>query len=265
MDKDIVKANALIDACYKPASVWQMRLLLAAMLDIKAGEKIDHQRDFVVTAGSLADLTGNGLRGNYRHLARAADELLNMSITVKSRPNGDSRRVVKRVINVVSQCEYMEREGYVVLNFTHHILPYISKLSSHFTKYKAQHVMHMRSGYSVRLYELCLQWMHFGAEREIQVDEFKQLLGLGKKYPKVSMLKARVIKPALADINKHSNLHVDFGQVKAGRWVTHFQFVINKKAKQTATPKKKLTKKYIEQNARPGESWENVKDRLQRG
>ena len=229
MQTDIVKANALIEASYKPASLYQMRLLLAALCQVKAGEKLTYKQEFTVTAGGLAELTGNTLRTNYRKLARAADELMEMIVTVPYRPNGDDRKLIKRKINVVSHCDYVEGEGCIKLEFTHSIIPYISALSSHFTQYKAKYVMPMRSSYGIRLYELCLQWIGFGNEREFEVDEFKELLGLGDKYPRVAILKDRVIKPALADINKFSDLNVTFGQKKAGRRVTHFQFSITKK------------------------------------
>ena len=67
-------------------------------------------------------------------------------------------------------------------------------------------------------------------------------LKLGKAYERIGNIKDKVIKPALADINKHSNLNVAFGQRKAGRRVTHFQFVITQKPGMQETPKKKVKK-----------------------
>ena len=216
MGKDIVKSNALIEASYKPASLTQMRLLLAALMQIKATDKLSYKTEFVVTAGGLADLTGNAMKQNYRLLERAAKELMEMIITVPYRPNGDERQPVKRMINVVDCCDYYEGKGCVQLQFTRSIMPYISELSSHFTRYKARYVMPMRSSYGIRLYELCLQWISFGSEREFTITEFKKLLGLeGKKaYFRLDVLKRKVIKPALADINKHTDLQITFGNAK---------------------------------------------------
>ena len=67
------------------------------------------------------------------------------------------------------------------------------------------------------------------------------------KYQRLEVLKRRVIQPALDDINTHSDIHVDFGQRKSGRTVTHFQFRITKKVKKPP----KLTKEYIEKNISP--------------
>ena len=167
-----------------------------------------------------------------------------MIITVPYRPNGDERQPVKRMINVVDCCDYYEGKGCVQLQFTRSIMPYISELSSHFTRYKARYVMPMRSSYGIRLYELCLQWISFGSEREFTITEFKKLLGLeGKKaYARLDVLKRKVIKPAQADINKHTDLQITFGQRKAGRRVTHFQFAITRKPGMQEKPKKKVKK-----------------------
>ncbi len=226
--QDVVKSNALIQASYKPTSIWQMRLLFATMMQIKAGDSmITEKQDFVVSVGRLNDLLGYSSGSSYRHLARAADELLDMIITVDVRPNGDKRKPYKRKINVVSACNYIEEEGSVVLNFTNHIAPYISQLSSHFTKLKAKYILAMRSSYGVRLYEYMLQWIEFSKEREFEVDEFKEMFGLTDKYPRVAILQDKVIRPALIDINKHTNITASFGTRKRGRVITHIQFFFN--------------------------------------
>ena len=70
-----------------------------------------------------------------------------------------------------------------------------------------------------------------------------------------------VIEPALQDINKTSDMWVRYTQRKTGRRVTHLTFEFGLKSTPKTKPKR-LTKKYIEQNSFPGESWENAKKRL---
>ena len=253
---DIVKSNALIEAVYNPGSVYQMRLLMAALMQVKAKEITDPDIVYTVTANTLADITGTSARGNYQELKNAADDLLNTVVTIEDNPNGQRGRPSRTKINLVGACEYFDGEGKVELVFTKQILPYVSNLRKRFTQYQAKYVMPMRSSYGIRLYELCLQWL--GDEREFEVQEFRRMFGLENKYKKLAEIKRRVIQPALDDINKHSDIRVDFGQRKSGRKVTHFQFMITRKAKT-----KKLTfNQFIEQHARPGESWEAAKNRL---
>lgn len=255
---DIVKSNALIEAVYNPGSVYQMRLLMAALMQIKAGAPIDYKKRYYVTANALADMTGSKAMNNYQELKKAADELMNTTVTVDSTPQGrpfKNGKIVK--INLVSSCEYLDGEGRVGMRFTDEITPYISDLKKRFTQYQAKYVMPMRSSYGIRLYELCLQWL--GDEREFEVEEFKRLFGIEKLYNRIDHLKDRVIKPALRDINTHSDIRVHFGQRKAGRKVTHFQFMITKKAKQS----KLSFDSFVKEHARPGEDWESAKKRLQ--
>lgn len=227
--KIIVKANALVQASYKHTSLSQMRLLMAAILQVKSKDQLSSDDEFTVTAGALADLTGTKLDANYKALARAADDLMNMYITIRGGANGKQKGKVLEKINVVSRCKYNEGEGTVSINFTPHILPYISSLTAQFTEIEARYVMPMRSAYGVRLYELCLQWIGFGDEREFEVEEFKRMLGLQDKYEKIYKLKDKVIFPALRDIDKYTDLTVKLGQRKRGRNVTHLQFKISKK------------------------------------
>ena len=52
-----------------------------------------------------------------------------------------------------------------------------------------------------------------------------------EKYSRLGDLKKRVIEPAVAEINEHSNFWVTYGQRKVGRIVTHFQFQFGLKGK----------------------------------
>lgn len=292
-NRDVVKSNALVEASYHPASLYQMRLLLAALAQIKAMGKIDHEKDFEVTAGGMADLIGAiGSAGSYyKQLKRAADELMEMIITVDKNPDGSSRKRGYRRINVVSHCDYIEGEAKIVLRFTPSIIPYISDLHELFTRYKLKYVMSMRSAYGIRLYELCLQWADFRSEVEFEVDEFRHVMGLDGKYERMDHLKTKVIKPALRDVNAHTDLAVTYGERRRGRAITHFQFKYQKKQTVAAMPDRsgqkgrktagtralevpgaalpylegpdwQARRSYIEENARAGEDWTQAKERL---
>ena len=241
LDHNIVKSNALIEAAYQPGSLNKMRLLLAAISQIRSTKPLDHRQEFTITAGALSELIGTTKSVNYKMLKRAADELMEMIVSVEFYPNGYPGRRIQRKMNVVDACNYIKDEGCVKLTFTPSITPYISALTSHFTRYKARYALRMRSSYGIRLYELCMQWVPFGNEREFSVDEIRDLFALGDKYPTMRSLKARVINPAIRDVNTHTDLHITFGQRKAGRRITHFQFIITRQTpqwEQASTQKK---------------------------
>ena len=256
LKKDIVKSNALIEAAYHPGNIYQMRLLLACLMQVKSTDELSHTKNFIVTANALSDLTGDKAMNNYRELEKASKAVRAMYVSVKEKPNSEIGTPDITEINVTSSCRYYKKEGKVSLRFNAEIIPYISSLKKRFTQYQAKYVMPMRSGYGIRLYELCLQWL--GDEREFSVEDFKKLFGLENKYKSIKDLKVRVINPALNDINTHSDIRVIFGQRKAGRRVSHFQFMIVRKQKK----KEKLLshKDWISANnkANVGEDWDSA-------
>jgi plasmid replication initiation protein len=244
-----------------------MRLLMAALMQVKSKDEIDFRTRYYVSANALSELTGAKANHNYKELKRAADHLMASTLTVKSSPEGEPLKKYRK-INLVSSCEYEDGTGTVGLRFTEEVTPYISSLKSRFTQYQARYVMPMRSGYGIRLYELCLQWM--GDEREFSVEDFRATFELEKKYSAIAELKRNVIEPALKDINEFSDIVVTFGQRKRGRKITHFQFKIAKKRGkevQEQLPikgkaKPKIDNAYIEKHAQPGESYEQAAKRL---
>ena len=87
-------SNALIDACYRPESLYQMRLLLTAIAQIKPDQRITHNTEFRITAQGIADLIGMTEMGGsyYNQLARAARDLRGMYITIYEHHDGRKRR-----------------------------------------------------------------------------------------------------------------------------------------------------------------------------
>ncbi|VVP44413.1 hypothetical protein PS880_05018 [Pseudomonas fluorescens] len=75
-------------------------------------------------------------------------------------------------------------------------------------------------------------------------------------------LKRRVLEPALAQINEHSDIRVTYTQRKTGRTVTHLIFAIKPEPMQVKSKGGKHSDADIEKRARPGESWEAARARL---
>lgn len=227
----VLLSNELIDASYSPHSLWQMRLMLAAISQVPKGGKISHTADLEVRARDMADLAGISARSKslYGHLKRAADELMAMTITVRKHPDGRTKGKRHWRINVVSQCGYDERKGAVSFQFTHSIIPYVSQLRDRYKTYMLATALKMRTGHGIRLYEWCLRWQ-FRDVVETTPDAFREWMGLSGRYPAIKDLRRRVLDPAIEDVNEHTDLRISYVQRKRGRRITHFQFTISSDA-----------------------------------
>lgn len=246
----VVKSNKVIEASYM-LSLSEQRVLLACIAQIDSRSELTENYRFEITASGMADLAGlDSLSNAYRDLKKAAEKLYERSVIIDD-PDPANPQIAQRKTRWISSIDYVPGEGKLVLSFSFGIIPYLSQLSREFTQYKLKHVAKFESVYSIRLYELLVQWSSAG-EREIEVEWLKNQFQVDDKYSRLTDLKKRVIEPAVAEINEHSNFWVSYGQRKLGRTVTHFQFKFGLKNQPKEV--KHITEEEIKQKARPGET-----------
>jgi plasmid replication initiation protein len=251
--KTVVKRNDLITASFRLTLVEQ-RILLASISQIDSRQTLSSEDSFSVTAGEILDLLSldSSKRSVWRDLKTGTERLFERYIVFRE---GEYRHGKCRW---VSRVEYIENEGRVEIQFASDVLKYLSELKREFTQYKIEYVSQFRSSYSIRVYELLVQWLSEG-EREIRVADLREILLLEERYPKASELKRNVLDPACRDINAFSNLEVTYGQRKHGRTIVAFLFKFKLK-KQTQKQKRTISKnknaEFDGSDARPGETWD---------
>lgn len=264
----VCKSNALVEAAYR-LSVQEQRILLACISQVRRDEVVTDEVLYSVTAADLAQLSGTVIEGAYSELKAAALRLKRREVRLTEEPNGKGRKPKVMITGWVQTIFYIEGEGRVELRFTKDMLPYLTELTRQFTKYALADVAKMDSAHAIRLYELLMQWGNTG-QRVIAVDDLRHWLQLEERYPLMADLRRWVIAPAVVQINEHSPLNVTWEARKTGRKITHLAFTFTqkkpaKKAPRGATAKHKggkLTEAEMQALARPGETWEQLRARL---
>ena len=84
------------------------------------------------------------------------------------------------------------------------------------------------SGHALALYENCYRFVRTGSTGWWSLDLFRRLLGLDGSayYETYKHLNAKVIKPAVAEVNKNSNIIIAPETRKTGRTITGIRFRI---------------------------------------
>jgi plasmid replication initiation protein len=246
----VTKDNKLTQDASYDLSISEQRVILLciAKLDSRAG--IPDKDGFKITVDDFSKELGIDNKAVYRDLKAAAIKLYNRSIRIGDAVTGSNARWIYKE-------EHDERKGEITLYFTPEIMPYLTELKGKFTSYKLKDVANFESSYSFRFYELLASWKG-KEELTVEVSWIRKSLNLGVKYPQTGDLKRYVVLPAVADINKFSNLNVELGQVKKGREIN--KFIFKYAPKKTEPPK--ITKAYVEKHARPGESYQQATERL---
>jgi plasmid replication initiation protein len=217
LDNVVTKSNSLIRAAYK-LSLQEQRLILAGIskLDSRKSHLTprNNQTKVRITALEFAETFGIDKRKAYEELREATNELFERKIT-----EIDGKRTSKA--RWVSKVQYHDGEGWAEFTFAEDVMPYITLLREKFTSYKLRQVASLRSVYSVRIFELLVQFTHTGILR-IGIDDLIRQLYL--PYTRYVDIVRRVIQPAVDELRVKSNLDIEWQPIKDGRAVKTIEF-----------------------------------------
>ncbi|SHK62853.1 replication initiation protein [Tepidibacter formicigenes] len=120
------------------------------------------------------------------------------------------------------------KNGILKIRFDEDLKPYLLGLKELFTKYKLENILHMKSKYSIQLYEL-LKSHEYKKEICVSIEELRDFFNLEGKYKRYNDFKKRTILKAQEDINGKTDITFDFKEIKKGRAVKEIKFIIKSK------------------------------------
>ena len=226
----VVKDNALINASYNLDLVEQRLILLAIVEARESGKGINANDPLTVHAESYINQFGVHRNTAYQALKDACNDLFARQFSyqkINERGNIENYRS-----RWVSEIGYVDNEAVVKLIFAPAIVPLITRLEEHFTKYELQQVSNLSSAYAVRLYELLIAWRSTGSTPIIELSDFRQRIGvLDTEYKRMERFKTSVLELAIKQINEHTDICVKYEQHKRGRSISGFSFNFKQKKK----------------------------------
>lgn len=222
----VVKSNELITASYA-MTVNEQRLLLACISQIDSRSAIEGEGVFRLTVEQARDLfyTKSDQRHAYRDLRDATERLFERKVKIDL---GGNRELLTRFVQSVI---FDPDQGCADIRFAKEIIPYLSQLESNFTRYRLSNVVQLTSSHAVRIYELIVSWATQGQfYKEMLIDDFRELLGLGEKYKQNGELRRFVTDKAIEQINANTDFELDIAFKKSKRTFKWIQLRFNQKA-----------------------------------
>lgn len=220
-DMEVWQSNRLVEAA-QTLTLAEKRLVIAAAALHDPRKPLPPKGTVTLHVDDFRDVFGLDHHGAYEALRDAAARLYNRSIRRIYNSNG---KPVEEHVRWVWMARYAKGQGTVTLGFSPAVAPYLTMLHTEFTRYKLKQIGSIGSFYGLRLYELCAQFRKAG-ERTISLVRLRDMFDLGDKYQSIRDLRRRVLDPAIAEINKHTDLCVVVTPARKGRKVVGFHFDI---------------------------------------
>ncbi|ETP69102.1 replication initiation protein (plasmid) [Planococcus glaciei] len=215
----VAQGNDLIEARHtNPLSVREQKIVLTMVSMIQPTD--EDFKDYRISIKEFSEMLGLEGSAKYTELKEITKDLMSKSIEI---PRADGGWLFA---NWVSSAEYQKGEGIIALSFSPKLKPYLLQLKNAFTSYRLSNILSLKSSYSIRLYELMKKWQHLGSWT-CSIENFKEKVGVeSEKYPRYANLKARVLNPAIEEVNEKTDLFISIKEIKKGRSVEKIEFII---------------------------------------
>ena len=244
----VAQGNDLIEARHtNPLSVREQKIVLTMVSMIQPTD--EDFKDYRISIKEFSEMLGLEGSAKYTELKEITKDLMSKSIEI---PRADGGWLFA---NWVSSAEYQKGEGIIALSFSPKLKPYLLQLKNAFTSYRLSNILSLKSSYSIRLYELMKKWQHLGSWT-CSIENFKEKVGVeSEKYPRYANLKARVLNPAIEEVNEKTDLFISIKEIKKGRSVEKIEFIIRH------TPEKEIQVPPLEKDPAPAKEF-NVTNEL---
>lgn len=225
MDKEFLvkKSNYFIMNSSYDLSVEEQKIILTLASMVKVEDEEFKRYKFNIA--EFMNLIGVKNKQKYTQIPRITKQLMKKVFEIEER---DMLIQIAWLSSVV----YKKGHGYVELEFSPRLKPYMLELNSKFTQYKLGNILMMKSKYSSRIYEF-LKCNEFKKQKmvEFSLDELRQLLKAENTYLLYADFKRYVLNAAQKEINALTDISVEFKEIKKGRKVDKIKFYISKNKK----------------------------------
>lgn len=232
-DLEVVKKNTL-NECMHNLTLVEMRLMQLAIVDFRNKVEFDSNAVVEIHASVYAETFNVSRQTAHEAILEAEKTLFQRQFTFI---NDEGRTVKSRWI---AHVEYADNS--IKLGLSLPIIDAVSRIDGKetpFTKYHIEQTHALNSRYSLRLYELVVQYLKIGKTPIFELKKFRFQLGLlPNEYDRMNNFKKKVLDLAVNEINEKTNIDISYEQKKQGKVIVGFIFTVNEKRKEKdVTPK----------------------------
>lgn len=227
-----VKSNTLIQDTRYDLPLLEYKVLTRILQKIKPDMKTLEPITFDIREFCMLCGIDPNSGANYENIRKAVLNLKGRSVWIPKldddmQPVLDKKGIpIEETFSWVSKAEMLRGEGKIVVHLDTALEKHLYNLSTLYTKLAGITVYPLTSKYSARLYELLRSYSNMGRVYFSFEDLQEKTTN---RYPNWGPYHQKVIKPAVEEINKMSELKIRYEVRKSGRRVEGLLFYITQK------------------------------------
>lgn len=224
-DNKMVVSNTFIKASHpEHMGLSAMKLLRLTIMQVKMNDSEFFDVEYRLQ--DLAPLFRTKPQNLYRDVVVASKKMMQSVLTVANHKG----KVIK-IYTIFRKWEYFENTGTIRVRLNDDVAPLFLQLRKNFTRVPIAAVLSMRSKYGIRLFEAIHEKMlsiypYAGNAVEVSftLDEIRRITNTEgqKTYDRISNVKDKILKPAIADIEGYNEWKILTTDIKRGRQITGF-------------------------------------------
>lgn len=229
-DNVFVQSNEFIQAKYKDnMSFWEL-VIFGKMCTMIDPNDTDF-KDYKIYIKDLIDFTGVVKGGVvYQYVLEASERLKQREINVTIRNDENKEEILDTYLVVgrkVPKHKEEDENMYIKLTFHPDLRPFLLQLKRDFTKFDIRSYKFLHTSTSIRLYHILKQY--YGRNKlhpKIELQELKDMLGVGDKYNPYNNFKQRVLDEAQRRLAENTDIRFTYDETKERKKVVGLVFHI---------------------------------------
>lgn len=176
----------------------------------------DEFTQYAIRLSDFKELTGASGKEVFKYVDKMTNDLMSNPFWVGN---------VK--LNWVSIAQYKEGEGLVVFEVHRYLKPYLLELQKNFVTYNIQNILLLKSGYVIRLYELCKDHYAEGTRYkestqsvtfDIKIERLRELFEIPNSY-RFNDIKKHILDKSVRQFKEKTDIQIEYKEIKMGRRV----------------------------------------------
>ncbi|GAA8512147.1 hypothetical protein HpBT260_14980 [Helicobacter pylori] len=206
----ITQDNQFIYAKYGDTTANELKFFYYVISKLNSISDKDFELHEVPVSEILGEVLSHESEDNYtyiKNLCRSLSKRILEDETLVFDPVTNKKEEMFEVMAIFKRIQYLKRKAVICYQLNDCLKPYLLGLMKNFTQIPLQHILPIRSGYAIRIYQILLSELKQNKnETTMYLTQLQDILCVPKSFYAWIDFKRNVLEPSLKEINATTDI-----------------------------------------------------------